>query len=69
MSERLAYEIEDLKSQGSSLIMNWGEDNGCWEVSWITGGVRFTAVGPDLALTLAACRTKAYTYYGRVEAR
>ena len=68
MGERLAHEIEDLKRHGSSLAMNWGEDTGMWEVAWITGGVRFVSVGPDLALTLANCRAKAYTHFGRKEA-
>jgi len=27
---------------GSSVLLNWGEDNKAWECSWITGGSRFT---------------------------
>lgn len=62
---RLKDIIIELKRDGSSLIMNWGEDTDCWEVAWITGGVRFVAVGDDLEGTLVACRLKAYSYYGR----
>lgn len=63
----LADTIAELKDDGSSLIMNWGEDTGQWECAWITGGIRFVSIGPDLTQTLKACRAKAYTYYGRVQ--
>ena len=33
-----------MAAHGSSVILNWGEDNNQWECSWITGGNRFTAV-------------------------
>jgi len=44
--------IETLKKKSSSLIMNWGEDTGQWEVSIITGGERYTAVRSVLSLAL-----------------
>lgn len=43
-----------MKDHGSSLLLNWGEDTGQWECSWITGGQRFTGYGATLEL--AACR-------------
>lgn len=36
----LAY----MQRHGSSVILNYGEDTGLWECSWITGGDRFTSV-------------------------
>lgn len=31
-----------MKTYGSSVILNWGEDNDAWECSWITDGKRYT---------------------------
>ena len=30
-----------MQRHGSSLLLNWGEDDGLWECSWITGGQRY----------------------------
>jgi hypothetical protein len=44
----LANRIEYMVNHGSSLTVNWGEDNGCYEVDWITGGERFRGVSRNL---------------------
>jgi hypothetical protein len=36
--------LDTMKRKGQSIVLNWGEDNDCWECSWITGGRRWTAV-------------------------
>lgn len=48
--------VEYMRSHGSSVDLNWGEDTGCWECSWITGGERYTgaAMRPQVAVCLAA---------------
>jgi hypothetical protein len=51
--------LKEMTDHGSSLILNWGEDNGCWEVSWITGGERFTYVSNDIRHALAEVVAKA----------
>lgn len=41
------YDLEVLlgfmRQHGSSVLLNWGEDNDQWECSWIVSGERFTA--------------------------
>lgn len=36
--------LEWMADGGSSVLVNFGEDTGAWECSWITGGIRFTGV-------------------------
>lgn len=50
--------IDWMKERGSSFDLNYGEDNGCWECSWVTGGRRFTgfADAPQRAVCEAALR-------------
>lgn len=39
-------QMEFMKRTGQSVTLTWGEDDGeAWECSWITGGIRFTAMG------------------------
>lgn len=45
--------IDFLKQRGSSLILNWGEDNDCWEVDWITSGKRYRGVSKLLTTALS----------------
>lgn len=33
---------------GSSVVLNWGEDDNLWECSWITSGKRFTAFREEI---------------------
>ena len=32
-----------MRELGSSVLLNWGEDDNLWECSWITGGKRYTS--------------------------
>lgn len=34
--------LVDMQMHGQSVTLNWGEDNGVWECSWITGGNRYS---------------------------
>ena len=36
-----------MAEKGSSVLLNWGEDDGLWECSWITGGKRFTGYSSE----------------------
>ncbi len=36
-----------MTEHGQSVTLNWGEDDGLWECSWITSGERFTALHSD----------------------
>jgi hypothetical protein len=33
-----------MQRHGSSVLLNWGEDTGQWECSWITSGTRYTGL-------------------------
>ncbi|MGA9772337.1 MAG: hypothetical protein WBV94_25110 [Blastocatellia bacterium] len=41
-----------MRETGSSVQLNWGEDNNLWELSWITGGKRITALSKDKVLAV-----------------
>jgi hypothetical protein len=41
-----------MRHHGSSVLLNWGEDNGIWECSWITSGVRHVGLAVDMALAV-----------------
>ena len=56
--------VEFMINHGSSLQLNWGEDNGCWEVSWITGGERFCGVSRDLREAMVVAIKAARDRYG-----
>ncbi len=47
--------IQSMQKRGSSLTMEWGEDDDTWTVAWITSGVRGVGQDKDLytALTKA----------------
>lgn len=59
------YSLEEMlnfmKSKGSSVLLNWGEDNDLWECSWITGAKRFTFVSKDMELAVKLVIDKAAT--------
>lgn len=42
-------------ASGQSLILNWGEDTGVWEISWICGNKRFTVFHKDLKEGVTEC--------------
>jgi hypothetical protein len=48
--------LEIMQEHGQSVTLNWGEDTGQWECSWITGGGRFTGISsaPATAILFAA---------------
>ena len=37
-----------MKDKGSSVLLNWGEDDNLWECSWITGGKRYTCATKNM---------------------
>jgi hypothetical protein len=40
--------LREMKEGSSSVLLNWGEDDGeLWECSWIVGGNRYTALHPQ----------------------
>jgi hypothetical protein len=45
---RLMDELEGMAAHGQSVTLNWGEDNGLWECSWITGDRRYTAFSKNV---------------------
>lgn len=47
--------LEYMGQHGSSVTVNWGEDTGAWEVSWITDGKRYTGVSANLQMALIVC--------------
>jgi hypothetical protein len=49
----LAIIVAFMQAHGSSVILNWGEDNELWECSWITDGVRYTGFSNQDALSAA----------------
>jgi hypothetical protein len=55
----LQDQLEWMKQRGSSVSLNWGEDNNLWEASWITGGERFTGESTDPLNALAGAVKKA----------
>jgi len=40
--------IGRMQQLGSSLTMNWAEDDHLWCIDWITGGVRYSGTSLDL---------------------
>jgi hypothetical protein len=44
-----------MKEQGSSVLLNWGEDDNCWECSWITSGERMTGVDKNMTSAIVCC--------------
>ena len=47
-----------MRERGSSLILNWGEDNNLWECSWITGGKRYCGYSTYPIVALEQALTK-----------
>jgi hypothetical protein len=47
--------LHAMKAAGSSVLLNWGEDNGLWECSWITSGRRHVGISEfmDMAVQRA----------------
>lgn len=49
---RLLRLVTHMQAGGSSLVMNWGEDNSLWEVDWITSGKRYRGCKQSLVTAL-----------------
>lgn len=49
-----------MRAHGSSVLLNWGEDDNLWECSWITGGERFTEVSLELEPSVRRCGLKVF---------
>jgi hypothetical protein len=48
-----------MQRYGSSIILNWGEDDDTWECSWVTSGKRFTSKRRNLIVAIEECVDKA----------
>jgi hypothetical protein len=44
--------LEFMREHGTSVLLNWGEDDNLWEASWITDGERHTAFSSHLVLAV-----------------
>jgi hypothetical protein len=67
--EALPTMLAYMQRHGSSVVLNYGEDTGLWECSWITGGDRFTSVceTPTRAAREVIDKVEIEMYYGRRE--
>ena len=45
---RLYRMLGFMADKGSSVVLDYGEDTGQWEASWITGGNRYVGVNRDV---------------------
>jgi len=52
-----------MAAHGQSVLLNWSEDDGQWECSWITGGKRLTAVRADIPDAIRDVLDKVRTYH------
>lgn len=57
--DQIVRRIAWMQEHGSSVLLNWGEDDGLWECSWITGGVRHVGYSQFLELAIDAAMEKA----------
>ena len=55
--------LEWMQAHGSSVLLNWGEDNNLWECSWITNGKRYTGWQNSAAKSILEAATKAADDY------
>lgn len=52
--------LEWMKAHGQSVMLTWGEDNNCWECSWITSGARYTGVQQDMRKSILESLNKCF---------
>jgi hypothetical protein len=52
---RLQDVLDKMTQEGSSVLLNWGEDTNNWECSWITGGRRYVSHAAWLEGAIAHC--------------
>lgn len=61
--QAISEQIARMQATGSSLVMNWGEENdsygGHWEVNWISDGERYLGLHQDLLQALSEAERKA----------
>ena len=53
-----------MQQHGSSVALSWGEDDGIWECSWITSGVRFRGLSSDATDALDHAHQQAAERFG-----
>lgn len=51
--------IEIMRAHGQSVLLNWGEDTGVWECSWISGDKRLTGLSTDFHAAVVQAARKA----------
>lgn len=56
--------LVDMERNGTSVLLSWGEDDGTWECSWITGGKRYTEYHSDPKQAVWLCRRKVFQKFG-----
>ena len=47
-----------MKDGGTSVLLNWSENDNLWECSWITGGKRYTGATENMTTAIVACLLK-----------
>jgi len=50
-----------MRDRGSSVDLNYGEDNDIWETSWITSGVRYVGISKEIRLSVLSSLNKCLT--------
>lgn len=58
--------LETMAERGTSVTLNWGEDNNLWEVCWITNGKRHVGFGRTPVLGVLDC-IRSYSVFLRRE--
>lgn len=47
-----------MQELGSSVLLNWGQDDNLWECSWITSGKRYAGNCENMTAAIVACLLK-----------
>lgn len=56
--------LKHLQEHGQSVSLNWGEDTGLWEFSWITAnGTRFTGFSEEAMRAIGKACHEAVKWY------
>ena len=59
VAERIVHLLLNMKEHGQSVTLNWGEDNGLWECSWITSGKRYSGFSDNMLSAVLTAYMKA----------
>ena len=54
-SATLETKLGFMREHGSSVLLNWGEDDNLWECSWITGGDRYSGYSKFIDEAVRQC--------------